>query len=132
LKAKPTRTLIFLGVLALIESVLRLVFFYVGTHGGQLITPAPPVDVMQFINYFSLGLGLIGLVAFSGLIFETSWGFWGSLMLCLATIVFDSWAVATTAETALAGIIVPVLLLAYVIPKHSLFLVHGAVPAVRG
>ena len=93
------------------QSILRLAFFYLGTYGGaQLISPPPPTNMMEFINLYSLGLGILGLIVIPGLLFFRSWGYWGTLSLCVLTIGFDVWAVATTAWTAAAGLLNPIML----------------------
>jgi hypothetical protein len=112
---------------AILESILRLLFFYLGTYGGvQLVTPSPPVPIMDFINVFSLILGIAGLVVIPSLLFFRSWAYWGTIALCVLTIGFDGWAVLTTAWTAAAGVVIPALLLAYIAPKQHKFL-HRAI-----
>lgn len=119
---RRSRILISLGALAIVESILRLVFFYLGTYGGaQLITPPPPEFVTEFINAFSLLLGIAGLVVIPALLLSRTWGYWGSIILSVVTIGFDGWAVATTAWTAIAGIVIPILVLSYLIPKKRAF-----------
>src|SRR5579871_3249108 len=118
-----TRRMFLVVALFVIESFLRLTFFYVGTYGGsQLITPPPSAYVMNFINVFSLALGLAGLLAIPGLVFYRKWGYWGLITVSLLTIVFDLWAFSKVAQTAIAGLIVPVIVLAYFLPKYRRFL----------
>jgi lysylphosphatidylglycerol synthetase-like protein (DUF2156 family) len=96
-----------------------------GTYGRiQLITPPPPNLVMQFINQFSLALGLAGLLVIPGLLSSKTWGYWSTLTLGILTIVFDMWAFLTTAQTAAAGIFIPAILILYLVPRHASFL-HG-------
>lgn len=114
--------MIAVAALAIMQSVLRLTFFYVGSYGGaQLISPPPPANVMEFINLFSLGLGILGLLVIPGLLLFRSWGYWGTIALCIANIGFDGWAVATIAWTAAAGLLIPILLVAYLVPREHKF-----------
>jgi hypothetical protein len=113
-----SRILLILANLAIIESLLRLLFFYLGTRAGaQLITPPPPAAVMAFINVFSLLLGIMGLLVIPELLLLKSWGYWGTVALCVLTIGFDGWAMATYAWTAGAGLVIPTLLVTYLALK---------------
>ena len=115
------RSKIFLAIaiLALIQSILRLMFFYLGTYGGaQLISPSPPAPVMEFINTFSLALGLGGLAVIPALLLFRNWGYWGTLFLCILTIAFDAWGVTMIAWTAAAGLLIPIVALVYLVPRH--------------
>jgi hypothetical protein len=116
------RIFVSIALFVAIESILRLIFFYLGTFSGyQLITPSPPAFVMGFINGFSLALGIVGLLVIPGLMFYRAWGYWGTLMLCIVTIGFDGWAVATVTWTASAGLLIPIVALIYLIGKHNNF-----------
>ncbi len=122
MSAKTSRIVLALGILAIVQSLLRLGFFYAFYYGGaQLITPPPPAYVMQFINAFSLSLGILGLAIVPGLLLSRAWGYWGTLAMAALTIVFDAWAVATVAQTALMGLFIPILLMVYLVPRHGRF-----------
>jgi hypothetical protein len=75
---RKKKTFLLVSALVALQSILRLVFFYVGTYSGaQLITPAPPAVVMDFINVFSVVLGVAGLVFIPELVFQRRWGLLG-------------------------------------------------------
>jgi hypothetical protein len=106
------------------ESFLRLVFFYLGSYGGaQLISPLSPAFVMQFVNIFSLALRLSGLLVIPGLLL---FRIWGTIALCILTIGFDGWAVATIAWSAGVGLAIPILLFAYLVANEPKF-VHRTI-----
>ena len=119
---KRSKMLLAIVGLVILQSILRVVFFYMATVGGtQLISPPPPAALMQTINAFSLALGVAGLLVVPGLISFKSWGYWGTLFLCLVTLVFDLWAFSTTAQTAAAGLAVPTIALVYLVPRRMSF-----------
>jgi len=123
---RNSKIFLIIAILAIMQSVLRLVFFYLGTFGGsQLITPPPPASLMQFINAFSLALGLAGLLAIPGLMFYKSWGYLGTILVCGVTLAFDLWAFSTVAQTAAAGLVVPIIALIYLVPRRAAFLHHS-------
>jgi len=66
-------------------------------------------------------LGIAGLIALPSLILLSRWGYWGTLVVSAATIIFDLWAIFAILWTALAGVFVPTLLLLYLVPKQSQF-----------
>jgi hypothetical protein len=76
---------------------------------------------MQSINAFSLSLGLLGLAVVPGLLLSRAWGYWGTLAMPVLTMMFDIWAVATVAQTALMGLFIPILLMVYLVPRHGRF-----------
>ena len=110
------------GLLAVIEAVLRLVFYYESAYAGvALIQPMPPAPVMNDANVISLTLGLGGLVATAGLLLMKEWGFWGTAMVSAFTIVFDGVSALTVSYTAFAGLVLPAVFLLVLIPRRTAF-----------
>jgi len=106
---RRTRILVFLAALGILQSLTRLLGL------RQLLASYP------YVNYFSMALGIGGLIALPALLLLSRWGYWGTIIVSVATIVFDLWATFAVFWTALAGVFVPALLLLYLVPKQSQF-----------
>ena len=104
-----TRIFVFLAALGILQSLIRLLGL------RQLLASYP------YVNYFSMVLGIAGLIALPALLLLSRWGYWGTLVVSAATIIFDLWAIFAIFWTALAGVFVPALLLLYLVPKQSQF-----------
>lgn len=112
-----------MGILLVLQSALRLFFYYEAVYAGvQLLQPMPPAAAMAVVNSVNLSLGLAGLVVVPGLLLTTRWGFWGTIALSALTIFFDGTSSVTVSVAAFAGLILPVVFLALLLPKRSTFL----------
>ena len=120
---KRTRTVLVVGIFAIIEALLRLFFYYEAVYAHvPLLNPMPPVSTMIIINSINLALGLAGLLVISGFLLLTGWGYWGTVAVSIATVVFDGVSAATVSATAFAGLILPVMFLVLLLPKRAQYL----------
>jgi hypothetical protein len=109
---KITRTVLVVAVALMLESVLRIVFFYMGAvQGNQLLSNPPSTGVMNAILAIDLALGLAGLIAVAGLVRTTLWGYWATILISIVTIAFDAVFGVAVSFTAFAGLVLPVALL---------------------
>jgi len=99
----------FLAAIGTLQSLTRLLAL------RQLLAPYP------YVNYFSMVLGIGGLIALPALLLLSRWGYWGTIIVSAATIIFDLSATFAIFWTALAGVFVPALLLLYLVHKQSQF-----------
>lgn len=106
---KLTKSVIFVAFLWIIQSAGRFFFGYLSatTPGGLLDVEVSQVTVQMVDTMFFL-LGILGFVAVTGLLLMKRWGFWVTLLVSAATIVFDIWGV-TIQYTAAIGFVVPVI-----------------------
>jgi uncharacterized membrane protein YqhA len=126
---KPPRLVLFIGVLGILEALLRLFFYYEAVFAGvQLLRPMPPASTMNAVNAINLVLGLAGLVVISGLLLMTSWGYWGTVIVSALTIVFDGVSAVAVSYTAFAGLILPVLFLALLLPRRDSYFTFRRAP----
>jgi hypothetical protein len=125
---KPPRTILAVGILGILEALLRIFFYYEAVFAHvQLLQPMPPASTMNVINAINLTLGSAGLVVIFGLLLTTRWGYKGTVTVSVLTIVFDGVAAASVSPTALAGLILPVVFLAVLIPRRgNPFALHSA------
>ena len=77
---RRTRILVFLAALGILQSLIRLLGL------RQLLVSYP------YVNYFSMVLGIAGLIALPALLLFSKWGYWCTLVVSAATIIFDFWA----------------------------------------
>ena len=112
-----------LAALGIIQSALRLYYYYqaVFLYRYLFYTSVPPGS-LTLVNDFSLGLGLGGLIAMGGLVLRTRWGYLGAIAVCITSIFFDAWAVLYVQQDAWWGIVVPLAILVYVVPRRSLLI----------
>ena len=117
---KPTGVVLFICLLGILEALLRLFFYYEAVFAGvQLLQPMPSASTMSVVNPINLALGLAGLVVISGLFLTTRWGYRGTMVVSVITIVFDGVSAATVSPTALAGLILPVVFLIVLVPRRA-------------
>jgi hypothetical protein len=115
----PTKSIIFVALLWILQSVGRFVFGYLGT-----ITPEGLLDVevaqvtIQIINMMFFLLGIFGFIAVVGLLLMRKWGFWATVLVSVSTIIFDIWGV-TIQFTAAMGFVVPVISLLMLSAKKT-------------
>jgi len=126
---RRSRAILAVGILLILQSALRLFFYYDAVYAGvQLLQPMPPAATMNLVNSVNLALGLVGLALVPGLLLMTRWGFWGTVALSVLTIVFDGVSSATVSFTAFAGLILPVIFLALLLPRRAAVLTDGRGP----
>ena len=77
-------------------------------------------STQQMINILFLFIGVIGLITVFGLYQMKSWGYWGTILLSVLTIVFDIWGL-TIQSTAAIGLILPVIFTIYLLRSRSQF-----------
>jgi hypothetical protein len=117
--ARP-RIIFVIGILGVLEAILRLFFYYEAVFAGiPLLQPMPSASTMTVVNGINLALGLAGLVAISGLLLMTRWGYWGTIGVSLVTIAFDGVSGVTVSFTAFAGLILPVIFLVVLLPRRA-------------
>lgn len=107
-------------VLSVLQSVFRLVFFYMGVTGAELLEVEITSSAMQLINMMFLLIGVAGMITVFGLYRMKRWGYWGTVLLSVVTIVFDIWGL-TIQFTAVMGVVLPVTFIMYLYFKRELF-----------
>jgi len=114
------------GSLLVLQSALRLFFYYEAVYAGvQLLQPMPPAETMSIVSSLNLTLGVAGFVVVPGLFLMTRWGFWGTVVVCILTILFDGVSSVTVSLTAFAGLVLPVLFLMLLLPRRVRYLARG-------
>jgi hypothetical protein len=109
-------------VLALIQSALRFGILGVVIQNGWPATEhAVAPEVEAFINAMFLLLGIGGVLLTYGLFEGRRWGYTGTLGISAVTIVFDIWAVFAVQPTALMGLILPTVFIAYLVLRRNEF-----------
>jgi hypothetical protein len=122
-------------VLSASQAALRL-FFGLSTTGvlgstlqtqvrGMIEVPMTNGDWTFLAAAFIL-LGIGGAVSLVGLLGKTNWGYYGTVALCAATIIYDAWALFAIQSSALIGIVLPAALIAFMVVKKDRFLHSGA------
>ena len=115
-----------MGILLVLESALRVFFYYEAVDAGvQLLQPMPPPTTMEVVNSVNLILGLAGFVVVLGLLTMRRWGFWGTVVLSVLTILFDGTSSIAVSPTAFAGLVLPFVFLAILLPRRSSFIARG-------
>lgn len=107
------------------NAVLRVYFAYLSMTGVQLLDVQVSQSVTQILSLSFLSLGVAGLFTSVGLWLNMRWGTVGTMLVSVATIVFDVWGL-TIQLTAVLGFIVPVIAIVYLlaarretlVPKH--------------
>lgn len=109
------------SLLAVLQSILMVAFFYAIIFNIELIDVKIPSSIFQTTGSISLMLGLGGLLSAYGLWRLEKWGYWGAVLTSISTIIFSLWG-STIQFKAVAGMILPITLLAYIIPRRRSFL----------
>ncbi len=91
------------AALSILQSILRLYFSYLGTTGGikDFLTAQVSSATLQFINVVFLLLGVAGLITAYGLWQKKKWGYWGTILVSVLTILFDVWGLTIQSTAAL-------------------------------
>jgi uncharacterized membrane protein (DUF2068 family) len=106
--------------LYVLQSLFRLVFFYMSVTGAELLEVEMTVSAMQLVNMMFLLIGVAGMITAFGLYQMKRWGYWGTILLSVVTIIFDIWGL-TIQFTAAMGLVLPVTFIAYLYPNRELF-----------
>lgn len=125
------------ALLAFVQGVLRTYFGLVSTGvlgaaaHDQLMTciDVPVNNEMAVIAAPFLLLGVLGIAATVGLVMRTQWGYYGTMIVSAATIVYDLWAAVAIQSSAVFGMFVPVILIVYLVMRRSAFGTSSAVRA---
>jgi uncharacterized membrane protein (DUF2068 family) len=112
--------ILLLVVLSVLQSLFRLVFFYMSVTGAELLEVEMTVSAMQLVNMMFLLIGVAGMITAFGLYQMKRWGYWGTILLSVVTIIFDIWGL-TIQFTAAMGLVLPVTFIAYLYPNRELF-----------
>jgi hypothetical protein len=117
---KRAKGTVFVGFLWIIQSFGRLSFAVLGTPTGmRQFLDVPISDITSLVLFIMfLLLGALGFIAAFGLLARRKWGFWGTIFVSAATIIFDIWGL-TIQFTAAIGLIVPLISILYLYPKKS-------------
>ncbi len=108
--------LIIVCSLAVIQSIARFAIpLSLSTMDGPVLENPVSDEMMMFINGMFYLLGAFGFVTAFGLWTQKRWGYFGTLVLSAATIVFDVWAIVTVQSSAAMGIVLPALFIAYLL-----------------
>ena len=93
-----------------LQSMGRLYFYYVYLSGGigEFLTSPISQGTLQFMMTVFLLLGILGLAAAIGLFLQKKWGYWFTVFVFIATLLFDLWSL-TIQSSAVLGFIVPIL-----------------------
>ncbi len=106
--------LIIVCLLAVVQSIARFAIpLSLSTMGGPVLDNPVSDEMMMFINGMFYLLGALGFITAFGLWTQKRWGYFGTLVLSAATIVFDVWAIVTVQSSAAMGIVLPALFMIY-------------------
>ncbi|MBS7614819.1 DUF2127 domain-containing protein [Candidatus Bathyarchaeota archaeon] len=116
---KPTKSIIFVALLRILQSAGRFVFGYLSatTPGGLLDVEVAPVTI-QIIDTMFFLLGILGFIAAVRLLLMRKWGYYVTVITSVITILFDIWGV-TIQSSAAMGFVVPVISLIVLFAKKS-------------
>ncbi len=116
------RSLAFLVVFLawLVNAVLRVLLGYLMVTGNQLLDVPVAQGTLDVLIAAFLFLGITGLITSIGLWTMKRWGYYGTVLLILSTVVFDVWGI-TIQFTAAMGFVVPVIVLAHLALNRPLF-----------
>jgi hypothetical protein len=124
-------------LLAFVQGVLRT---YFGLAGAGMLGAASRDQVMSLIDTpvanelvviaapFLL-LGVLGIAATVGLALRRPWGLYSTVIVSLATIAYDLWAILEIQSSALIGLVVPAICIAYLVMRRDAFRSSAAVSA---
>jgi hypothetical protein len=108
--------------LGLAQSVLRFAFpAYILQAGFPNTEKIVSTDVQAMILVMFVLIGVAGIITTYGLLTGARWGYTGTIALSMVTIMFDAWAMAAVQTTALLGLILPVVFIAYLIANRTDF-----------
>ena len=111
---------LFLFLAWVVNAVLRIFFGYLNASGVQLLDTPVTSSVLNILVAVFLILGLSGLFVSIGLWQKKRWGYAGTMLVILATIVFDIWGM-TLQYTAAMGFAIPAVVLIYLVMNKPAF-----------
>ncbi len=120
--------------LSLLQAGLRILLGLMmsGALGGSAqntLNGAIEVQVDDWVLGFNivmfLTLGVLGAVFAMGLPGHTSWAWYGTIAVSSVTIIYDAWAMIAIQPTAVLGIVLPVVFIAYLLWKRTDFGIMG-------
>jgi len=117
---KRTFGFILVFLIWVLNSFLRIYCGILNITEGSMLDEPVSLVVFQFIIVMFLILGVSGFIATPGLWQMKRWGFWGTIIVCILTIIFDIWGI-TIQFTAALGFFVPGILLIYLCINKSRF-----------
>ncbi|MFX1273247.1 MAG: hypothetical protein ACFFAX_16300 [Promethearchaeota archaeon] len=106
------------------NAALRLLFGCMAATGVQLLDIPVSQSTTNILVTIFLFLGVSGFIVAIGFWQKKRWGFLGTMMVILGTIVFDIWGM-TIQYTAIMGFVVPVLVLIYLVINRTVFFQIG-------
>ena len=116
-----TRGVTLVAALSVLQSLFRLVFYYMGVTGAELLDVEVAGSAMRLINAMFLLIGVAGVISAFGIYRMKRWGYWGTILLSVATIIFDVWGL-TIQLTAAMGLVLPAAFIVYLYLRRGLFL----------
>ncbi|MEM0448447.1 MAG: hypothetical protein QW520_01305 [Methanomassiliicoccales archaeon] len=81
--------------------------------GGPTFERPQSQEISDFILVMFLLIGAIGLLTSYGLWKGETWGYFGTIILSLAIMVFDLWAVFSIQSSAAMGLVLPMIFIIY-------------------
>jgi uncharacterized membrane protein (DUF2068 family) len=103
------------------NAILRVLFGYLTVSGVQLLDIPVAQSILNGLAAVFIFLGVSGFIVAFGFWQMKQWGYLGTIMIILVTIVFDIWGM-TIQYTAAMGFAVPILVLIYLVANRSMFL----------
>ena len=116
-----TKGITIICVFAVLQSVLRFFFMGLALTGAELLEVEISSGLQLFINVMFFVIGIGGLLTVVGLWQMQPWGFGGTIIISVITIVFDIWAL-TIQATAAMGLILPVIFIVYLFWVRELYI----------
>lgn len=107
-------------LLAVLQSLMRfaiagsILMGNIDAWDEALQTPIS-AEMMLALNIIFLLLGAFGIIFAAGLWTKKRWGLSGTIALSIATIIFDVWAILEFQPTAVMGLFLPVIFIAYLL-----------------
>ena len=101
-------------VLAILQGILRfaIAFSILTGNGPELENPVSE-ELSMAINFIFIMLGAMGIVTVIGLWNQKAWGFVGTIVLSVGTIIFDLLAGILIQSSAYMGMILPLVFIVY-------------------
>ncbi len=137
MRSKKNLGFYLVALLAFVQGALRTYFGFASagvlgaTAHDQLMSciDVPVSNEMMVIAAPFLLLGVLGIATTGGLVMRTRWGYYGTLIISVATIIYDLWAAMAIQSSAVFGMFVPVILMAYLMMRGGAFRDSSAVRA---
>ncbi len=95
-------------VLLGLEAGMRIAIFF-ASFNMELVERDVPQWTLDFSIVMFMVLGIAGLVLLYPLVQGSALGYYGTLGICIGTIIFDIWGMFAVQSSAAMGIVVPVI-----------------------